>query len=74
MYARTINSYLTWLHEEGHVERLRIKLLPNPPKPDRRLARKYRAGGDRKSGPELAPGESLCPTSEACLTELSKAS
>ena len=60
MYARTINSYLTWLHEEGHVERLRIKLLPNP--------------GDRKSGPELAPGESLCPTSEACLTELSKAS
>jgi integrase len=32
MYARTINSYLTWLHEEGHVrERLRIKLLPNPP-------------------------------------------
>ena len=34
MYARTINSYLTWLHEEGHLnERLRIKLLANPPKP-----------------------------------------
>jgi integrase/recombinase XerD len=34
MYARTINSYLSWLHAEGHVpERLRIKLLPNPPKP-----------------------------------------
>jgi integrase/recombinase XerD len=34
MYARTINSYLSWLHEEGHVsERLRIKLLPDPPKP-----------------------------------------
>jgi site-specific recombinase XerD len=34
MYARTINSYLTWLHEEGHVsDRLRIKLLPNPAKP-----------------------------------------
>jgi site-specific recombinase XerD len=34
MYARTINSYLTWLHEEGHhPERLRIKLLPNPPNP-----------------------------------------
>jgi integrase/recombinase XerD len=33
MYARTINSFLTWLHAEGHVpERLRIKLLPNPPK------------------------------------------
>jgi integrase/recombinase XerD len=36
MYARTINSYLAWLHQEGHsVERLRIKLLPNPPKPYR---------------------------------------
>jgi hypothetical protein len=34
MYARTINSYLTWLHEEGHAsDRLRVKLLPNPPKP-----------------------------------------
>jgi len=34
MYARTINSYLSWLHAEGHItERLRIKLLPNPPKP-----------------------------------------
>lgn len=36
MYARTINSYLTWLHEEGHCgERLRIQLLPNPPTPYR---------------------------------------
>jgi site-specific recombinase XerD len=34
VYARTINSYLTWLREEGHAsERLRIKLLRNPPKP-----------------------------------------
>ena len=34
MYARTINSYLTWLHEEGYLqERLRVKLLPNPAKP-----------------------------------------
>jgi hypothetical protein len=34
MYARTINSYLSWLHEEGHLaEHLRIKLLPNHPKP-----------------------------------------
>ena len=34
MYARTINSYLSWLHAEGHIgDRLRIKLLPDPPKP-----------------------------------------
>jgi len=34
MYARSINSYLTWLHEDGHItEPLRIRLLPNPPKP-----------------------------------------
>lgn len=34
MYARTVNSYLGWLHAEGHIsEQLRIKLLPNPPKP-----------------------------------------
>ncbi len=34
MYARTINSYLSWLHAESHItERLRIKLLPNPAKP-----------------------------------------
>ncbi len=34
MYARSINSYLSWLHEEGHLaERLRIRLLPDPPKP-----------------------------------------
>lgn len=32
--ARAINSFLTWLHEEGHVaERLKVKLLKNPPKP-----------------------------------------
>jgi site-specific recombinase XerD len=39
MYARTINSYLSWLHAEGHIsDRLRIKLLPNPPKPLRASA------------------------------------
>ena len=31
---RSINSFLTWLHEEGHAgEHHRIKLLRNPPKP-----------------------------------------
>jgi site-specific recombinase XerC len=36
---RTINSFLTWLHSEGHLnERLRIKLLPSPPTPYARLA------------------------------------
>jgi site-specific recombinase XerD len=31
--ARTVNSYLSWLREEGHLtDRLRIKLLPSPPK------------------------------------------
>ena len=31
---RSINSFLTWLHEEGHIrEPLRVKLLKNPPKP-----------------------------------------
>ena len=31
---RSVNSYLSWLHSEGHIrERLRMKLLPNPPKP-----------------------------------------
>jgi site-specific recombinase XerD len=31
MYIRTINSYLTWLHEEGHIDqRLRVKLLKCP--------------------------------------------
>jgi integrase/recombinase XerD len=35
---RSINSFLTWLYEEGHLpERLRIKLLKNPPKPIRTL-------------------------------------
>jgi integrase/recombinase XerD len=34
MYARTINSYLSWLHDEGHhPDHLGIKLLSNPPKP-----------------------------------------
>jgi integrase/recombinase XerD len=34
MYARTVNSFLSWLQEEGHLsDRLRISLLPNPPKP-----------------------------------------
>jgi site-specific recombinase XerD len=38
---RSINSYLTWLHEEGHVsERLRIKVLKNPPKPIQTLTDK----------------------------------
>ena len=32
MYAQTINSYLSWLHAEGHLDQpLRIRLLPNPP-------------------------------------------
>src|SRR5262245_51602495 len=32
--ARAVSSYLSWLHAEGHHhERLRIKQLPNPPKP-----------------------------------------
>lgn len=34
MYIRTINSYLTWLHEEGELPQpLKIKLLPDPKKP-----------------------------------------
>jgi len=33
MYLRTINSFLTWLHEDGRVPtRQRVKLLTNPPK------------------------------------------
>src|SRR5688572_30559021 len=37
--ARAINSFLTWLHEEGHLpERLKIKLLKNPPKPIQTLS------------------------------------
>jgi site-specific recombinase XerD len=39
--ARTINSFLSWLHEEGHIaERLKIKLLKNPPKPIQTLTDK----------------------------------
>lgn len=34
MYARSVNSFLTWASGEGLVpERLRIRLLPDPPKP-----------------------------------------
>jgi integrase/recombinase XerD len=34
MYIRTVNSYLSWLLEEGHIpQKLRIKLLPDPKKP-----------------------------------------
>jgi site-specific recombinase XerC len=34
MYIRTVNSYLSWLHEEGVLPAsLRIKLLPDPKKP-----------------------------------------
>jgi integrase/recombinase XerD len=29
-YIRSINSYLTWLHENGHTELLKIKQLPKP--------------------------------------------
>ena len=36
---RSINSFLTWLHEEGHIrEPLRVKLLKNPPKPIQTLS------------------------------------
>jgi integrase/recombinase XerD len=32
--ARSLNSFLSWLHQEGHTaERLRVRLLKNPPKP-----------------------------------------
>jgi integrase len=34
MYARSANSFLTWTHGEALLpERLRIRLLPDPPKP-----------------------------------------
>ena len=34
MYARTVNSFLSWAHEEGLLpDRLRVRLLPDPPKP-----------------------------------------
>lgn len=39
MYLRTMNSFCSWLHAEGHVQtRLRVKLLPNPSKPLRGLS------------------------------------
>lgn len=34
MYLRTINSFLSWLHEEGRIEtKLRVKLLHHPRNP-----------------------------------------
>jgi hypothetical protein len=34
MYIRTVNSFLSWLHEEGQTgTHLRVKLLPDPKKP-----------------------------------------
>ena len=34
MYARSVNSFLTWALDEGIVsERLKVRLLPDPPKP-----------------------------------------
>ncbi len=34
MYIRTVNSYLSWLLEEGYIpQKLRIKLLPDPKRP-----------------------------------------
>jgi len=39
MYIRTINAYLTWLHEEGTIDqRLRVKVLRAPLKQIRLLA------------------------------------
>jgi len=36
---RSINSFLTWLHEEGHLhEPLRVKRLENPPEPIQTLS------------------------------------
>ena len=36
---RSINSFLTWLHEEGHLhEPLRVKRLKNPPEPIQTLS------------------------------------
>jgi site-specific recombinase XerD len=34
VYIRTFNSFLSWLHEEGHIDRhIRLRLLPDPKKP-----------------------------------------
>lgn len=33
MYIRSVNSYLSWLKEEGLHVSLKVKLLPNPTKP-----------------------------------------
>ena len=34
MYIRTINSFLSWLRQEGHLSSsIRLRLLSNPPKP-----------------------------------------
>lgn len=53
MYVRTLNSYLSWKHAEGLApDRLRLRLLANPPKPlralsdaDIRLISAYRPSG-----------------------------
>lgn len=53
MYVRTVNSYLSWKHEEGlSGQRLRLKLLPDPKGPmdhltdaDLRLVMNHRAAG-----------------------------
>lgn len=38
---RAINSFLTWMHEDGHApERFRLKLLKNPAKPIQTLTDK----------------------------------
>ena len=55
MYARSVNSFVTWAHEEGLLpERLRIRLLPDPPKPltpisDAEIRRlvMFQPGGDK---------------------------
>ena len=49
MYARTVNSFLSWAHEEGLLsERLRVRLLPDPQSPSRR-SRMLRFGSSRCS-------------------------
>lgn len=49
--ARAINSYLTWLHEDGYLpERLKIKMLRNPPKPVQKVLGGVDAAGIRATG------------------------
>jgi site-specific recombinase XerD len=53
---RSINSFLTWLHEEGHVpERFKLNLLKNPPKPIQVLS-------DQETRPVQAEGTSRSTT------------